>query len=56
MALIGWLSINNHPATLSATTGATAPTVLGRLTPGPQGYWLPDEETTMPSKMVIQVG
>jgi anhydro-N-acetylmuramic acid kinase len=56
MALIGWLSINNHPATLSATTGATAPPVLGRLTPGPQGYWLPDEETTMPSKMVIQVG
>jgi anhydro-N-acetylmuramic acid kinase len=56
MALIGWLSINNHPATLSATTGATPPPVLGRLTPGPEGYWLPDEETTMPRKMVIQVG
>jgi anhydro-N-acetylmuramic acid kinase len=56
MALIGWLSINNHPATLSATTGATSPPVLGRLTPGPEGYWLPDEATTMPRTMVIQVG
>jgi len=56
MALIGWLSINNHPATLSSTTGATPPPVLGRLTPGPEGYWLPNEETTMPRTMVIQVG
>jgi len=56
MALIGWLSINNHPATLSSTTGATPPPVLGRLTPGPEGYWLPDEESTMPRTMVIQVG
>jgi anhydro-N-acetylmuramic acid kinase len=53
MALIGWLSLHNHPATYSVTTGATNPPVLGRLTPGPDGYWLPGEKTLFPQKLVI---
>lgn len=53
MALIGWLSVNNIPATLEETTGATPPPVLGRLTPGPRGYWLPAAGANKPTKLVI---
>ncbi|MDA7761425.1 anhydro-N-acetylmuramic acid kinase [Aquiluna sp.] len=56
MALIGWLSIHNHSGTLSNATGAKNPPILGRLTPGPEGYVLPTENTSFPSSMVIHGG
>lgn len=53
MALIGWLSLNNLPATFSVTTGAKNPPVLGKLTPGPDGYPLRMNQIKAPRDMVI---
>lgn len=53
MSLIGWLSINNLPSTFQVTTGVAQPPVLGKLTPGPNGYPLSTSRITMPRDMVI---
>lgn len=53
MALIGWLSLHNLPATFSKTTGTQNAPVLGTLTPGSKGFPAVEAGVSMPSKMVI---
>jgi anhydro-N-acetylmuramic acid kinase len=54
MALIGWLSLNNLPATLPSTTGASAPAVLGAIAPGETGFPEVRSSGVMPKKLVIE--
>lgn len=54
MALIGYLAVHNLPATFTATTGASSPPVLGRLTPGPDGYAVPEPLTSTPVRLLVQ--
>jgi len=51
MALIGYLSWNGLPGTLSSATGASS--LLGSFTPGRQPLRLPEPATSMPERMVI---
>ncbi|MDP9027190.1 MAG: anhydro-N-acetylmuramic acid kinase [Actinomycetota bacterium] len=37
-ALIGWMTAHGLPSTLPSATGASAPSVLGSITPGPNGF------------------
>lgn len=37
-ALIGFLTLNGRPATIPSCTGASRPSVLGVITPGPHGF------------------
>lgn len=54
MALIGWLSVNNLPATMPSTTGAKRTSILGSLSAGPNGFpQLPLSET-MPKRLVVR--
>lgn len=48
MALLGWLSWHGLPATLPGTTGASTPTVAGRLTPGKGPLRLPEPLERLP--------
>lgn len=56
MALIGWLSAHNLPATFPESTGASAPAILGTLTPGVKGFPSFETLSSMPSKLVIEGG
>ena len=56
MALIGWLSLHNLPATFSNTTGTQSAPVLGTLTAGGKGFPAIEAGVSMPSKMVITGG
>ena len=51
MALIGYLSWNGLPGTLSSATGASS--LLGSFTPGRQPLRLPEPATSMPERVVI---
>lgn len=53
MALIGWLSIHNLPATSPATTGAKTRSILGNLTAGPAGFPIPQGPTQLPKRLVV---
>ncbi|MCU1421548.1 MAG: anhydro-N-acetylmuramic acid kinase, partial [Microbacteriaceae bacterium] len=39
-ALIGWLTAHGLPGTVPSATGASAPSILGSITPGPLGFGL----------------
>ena len=56
MALIGWLSLHNLPATFPTTTGTKASPVLGSITAGSKGFPAINARVSMPSKMVITGG
>lgn len=56
MALIGWLSLHNLPATFSNTTGTQNAPVLGALTAGSKGFPAVEVGASMPSRMVITGG
>jgi len=56
MALIGWLSLHNLPATYSNTTGTQSAPVLGALTAGSKGFPAIEVGVSMPNKMVITGG
>lgn len=53
MALIGWLSVHNLPATTAATTGAQRESILGSLTAGPKGFPKLAEAASMPKRLVV---
>jgi anhydro-N-acetylmuramic acid kinase len=53
MALIGYLSAHNLAVTFPVTTGAKKPPVLGRITPGPDGYFLPKPLSSLPKSLVV---
>ncbi|MGA4992874.1 anhydro-N-acetylmuramic acid kinase [Nonomuraea bangladeshensis] len=52
-ALIGWLSAHGLPGTVPGGTGASAPRVLGTLTPGAGPLVLPAPVTTPPRSLVL---
>ena len=56
MSLIGWLSLNNLPATLPQTTGTKIGSILGAIAPGRSGFPAASVATEMPKKLVIQSG
>ena len=53
MALVGYLAVHNLPATFATTTGASSPPVLGRLTPGPDGYAVPERLSNTPRRLLV---
>lgn len=53
MALIGWLSIHNLPATFASTTGANQQAVLGSLAAGDKGFPQLPKPQPMPKRLVI---
>lgn len=53
MALIGWLSVHNLPATSAKTTGATRESILGAITAGPKGFPALGEAVAMPGRLVV---
>jgi len=54
MALIGWLSAHNLPATFPTSTGAKRPVVLGQLTPSSKGFPRFEDVDSLPLGLVIQ--
>ncbi len=56
-ALLGMLHIDQVPTNSPALTGADAPRILGRITPGSPGNWhhvLDDMADTLPDKMTLR--
>lgn len=53
-ALIGWLTAHGLPGTLPSATGASAPSVLGAITPGPRGFGI-QPTVTAPNALVLEV-
>lgn len=45
-ALIGWATLHGLPGNVPTCTGARGPRVLGRVTPPPEGRWLPPAPLT----------
>jgi anhydro-N-acetylmuramic acid kinase len=52
-ALIGWLTAHGLPATLPSATGASVPSVLGSITPGPDGFGLVGGVTEAPRALTL---
>ncbi|WP_153397028.1 anhydro-N-acetylmuramic acid kinase [Ornithinicoccus halotolerans] len=52
-ALLGFLTWNGLPGTLPGCTGAGAPRVAGRITPGHRPLRLPEPATTVPTRLEI---
>ncbi|MEV0627446.1 anhydro-N-acetylmuramic acid kinase [Nonomuraea wenchangensis] len=52
-ALIGWLTAHGLPGTVPGGTGASAPRVLGTLTPGARPLVLPAPVTVPPRSLVL---
>lgn len=53
MALLGWLTWHGLPGTLPACTGAHAPRVAGRITPGAEPLRLPEPAHAPPRRLRI---
>jgi anhydro-N-acetylmuramic acid kinase len=53
IALIGYLSIHNLPSTFEVTTGTKSPPILGKITPGPAGYSVPEPLRSFPKSLVV---
>ena len=51
-ALIGWLTAHGLPGTVPSATGASAPSILGSITPGPRGFGL-QPAVTAPTGLVL---
>jgi anhydro-N-acetylmuramic acid kinase len=54
-ALIGWQTLHGLPATLPTATGASAPRVLGAITPGARPLRLPEPLTGPPASLRLTV-
>jgi anhydro-N-acetylmuramic acid kinase len=54
-ALLGFLTANGIPATVPACTGASAPAVLGSITPGNGPLTLTTSSEIAPTRLRIQV-
>lgn len=52
-ALIGWCTLHGLPGNVPAATGASAPRVLGTITPGRDPLRLPAALATMPSSLEL---
>ncbi len=53
-ALIGWATLHGLPSTVPACTGADASSILGSITPGPDGLLLPDRLTVAPVALRLE--
>jgi anhydro-N-acetylmuramic acid kinase len=53
-AVMGYLTVHGLPGTLAGATGAPVGSILGSVTPGPDGWRLPPPGATMPRRMVIK--
>ncbi len=54
-ALIGWLTAHGLPGTLPSATGASVPSVLGSITPGPHGFGIVPA-VTAPIALALEAG
>jgi anhydro-N-acetylmuramic acid kinase len=52
-ALIGFLSLHSLPGQIPSCTGANGERILGSLTPGANGFFLPQKIEHMPKKIKI---
>ncbi len=50
-AVLGYLTVHGIPGTLPGVTGASRTSVLGSVTPGPQGWQLPPSGTAPPTSL-----
>lgn len=55
-ALLSFLTWHGLPATIPSATGASAPALLGSITPGSGPLRLPDPVPTMPRRLVVVPG
>ncbi|MDT0382385.1 anhydro-N-acetylmuramic acid kinase [Streptomyces sp. DSM 42041] len=53
-AVLGWLSVHGLPGTVPSCTGARRATVLGSLTPGPDGFPAPARPATAPRRLHVR--
>lgn len=53
-AILGYLAVHGLPGTLAGATGAPIGSVLGSVTPGPEGPPRPEAGLTAPTRMVVR--
>lgn len=53
-ALLGFLTVHGLPGTIATATGATSPSVLGSITPGPTPLRLPEPARVSPRRLVLR--
>jgi anhydro-N-acetylmuramic acid kinase len=53
-AVLGYLTVHGLPGTLPGATGAPVGSVLGSVTPGADGWRLPEPGATAPRRMVVR--
>ncbi|GGL86651.1 anhydro-N-acetylmuramic acid kinase [Nakamurella endophytica] len=53
-AVLGWLTVHGLPGTIPSATGASAPSVLGSITPGAEPLRLPEPAPRAPARLVVQ--